>query len=61
MRTSIIANTTTNAGLKINVALDSKDYPTGIKVTDKAMESINLEKNDFHGEWNYTILSASNR
>ena len=57
----LIANTTTDAGLKINAALDSKDYPTGIRVTDKEMESINLEKNDFHGEWNYTILSSSKR
>jgi len=57
----LIANTTTDAGLKINASLDSKEYPTGIRVTDKEMESINLEKNDLSGEWNYTILSSSNR
>ena len=52
---NLIANTTTNAGLKIQAELDLKEYPTGIKVSDKKMAMINLEKNDFHGEWNYTI------
>ncbi len=52
---NLIANTTTNAGLKIQAALDTKKYPTGIKVPDKQMAMINLRKNDFHGEWNYTI------
>ncbi|MCP3888200.1 MAG: hypothetical protein GY702_04915 [Desulfobulbaceae bacterium] len=35
--------------------LDSKEYPTGIKVSDQEMADIKLEKNSFHGEWNYTI------
>ena len=55
---NLIANTTTNAGLKIKAALDEKEYPTGIKITDKELESINLNKNDFHGEWNYTIAPS---
>ena len=55
---NLIANTTTNAGLRIKAALDEKEYPTGIKITDKELKSINLEKNDFHGEWNYTISSS---
>ncbi|MBW6533744.1 MAG: hypothetical protein K0B11_22410, partial [Mariniphaga sp.] len=25
------------------------------KIKDEEMKSINLEKHDFHGEWNYTI------
>ncbi|KJU84479.1 hypothetical protein MBAV_003324 [Candidatus Magnetobacterium bavaricum] len=58
---NLIANTTTDAGLKINAALDAKEYPTGIKVSDKTMETINIEKNDFHGEWNYSIFPTSNR
>lgn len=52
---NLIANTTTEAGLRIKAVLDLKEYPTGIKITDKEMKTINLEKNDFHGEWNYTI------
>ena len=52
---NLIANTTTDAGLKIQAALDSKEYPTGIKISDKEMKALNLEKNAFHGEWNHTI------
>ena len=52
---NLIANTTTNAGLKIQSALDAKEYPTGIKISDKEMAAINLEKDSFHGEWNYMI------
>ena len=51
----LIANTTTNTGLTIQAALDTNEYPTGIKVSDKEMAGINLEKDSFHGEWNYTI------
>ena len=46
---NLVANTTTQAGLKINAALDSKKYPTGIKVSDQEMKDLNLDKNDFHG------------
>ena len=52
---NLIANTTTDTGLKIQATLDSKEYPTGIKISDKEIKAINLNKNDFHGEWNYTI------
>ena len=51
---NLIANTTTDTGLKIQATLDSKEYPTGIKISDKEIKAINLNKNDFHGEWNYT-------
>jgi hypothetical protein len=57
----LIANTTTEAGLKINAALDENEYPTGIKVTDKEMKNLNIEKEQFHGEWNYTVRSNKNR
>ena len=52
---NLIANTTTDAGLKIQAALDTQEYPTGIKLTKQEMATINLEQNSFHGEWNYTI------
>jgi transposase len=53
---SLIANTTTKAGLRIKAALDSGHYPTGINVTDDQMQELNLHPADFHGEdWNYTI------
>lgn len=53
---TLIANTTTKAGLRIKAALDSGHYPTGINVTDDQMQELNLHPADFHGEdWNYTI------
>jgi len=51
---NLIANTTT-AGLTIQAELDRGTYPTGIKVTDKQMESVHLFPADFHGDWNYSI------
>jgi transposase len=53
---NLIANTTTTTGLKVMAALDEGHYPTGIEITDEQFHSINLEKADFHGEWNYKIL-----
>jgi hypothetical protein len=55
---NLIANTTTDAGLKIQASLDSNEYPTGIKVSDKEMKRIKLKKHTFHGEWNYSINSS---
>ena len=52
---NLIGNTTTQAGLKIKAHLDKKKYKIGIKVSDKELAEINLEKNEFHGEWNYNI------
>ena len=52
----LIANTTTQAGLKIRAALDTGHYPTGLSVTDAELAALNLKRADFHGEWNYTLL-----
>ena len=52
---NLIANTTTQQGLKIQAEIDANSYPKGIKVTDAELENINLLKADFHGEWNYSI------
>lgn len=51
----LIGNTTTKTGLEIKVVLDETVYQKGIEVSDEQMENINLEKDAFHGEWNYTI------
>jgi hypothetical protein len=52
---NLIANTTTEKGLKIHAELDTGCYPTGIKVTDQELQDVALEPAVFHGEWNYTI------
>jgi len=53
---SLIGNTRTDTGLEIQAALDEREYPTGIKVTDKELSEVRIRRNEFHGEWNYTIL-----
>jgi len=52
---SLIAATTTRKGLKVRAQLDTNLYPKGIKVSDDEFASIRLTRDDFHGEWNYTI------
>ena len=53
---NLIAATKTSKGLKIMSRADLTEYPTKIKVSDAEMESINLIRNEFHGEWNYCIV-----
>ena len=53
---NLIANTATQTGLKIRAELDTGVYPTGIKVTDEELAAVNLKRDKFHGEWNYSIL-----
>lgn len=52
---NLIGNTTTKTGLTIRAILDDRTYKKGIKVSDEEMEAINLQKDNFHGEWNYII------
>jgi len=51
----LIGHTTTQTGLRVQAALDDRDYPTGIKVTDAELAEVQLTCEEFHGEWNYTI------
>jgi hypothetical protein len=51
----LIRSTTTKKGLRVRSALDCGIYPIGKKITDEEFSKINLTRNDFHGEWNYTI------
>jgi DDE family transposase len=56
---NLIGNTKTRAGLQVRAELDLNSYVTGIKVTDEELAAVNLKKDKFHGEWNYTILPRS--
>jgi hypothetical protein len=51
----LIARTTTAKGLKVTCRLDRRKYPTGRKITAKEMKCVNVERNKFHGDWNYVI------
>lgn len=50
-----IGATKTNNGLSIQTSVDANEYTKGIKIKDKEIESLALEREAFHGEWNYTL------
>jgi Rhodopirellula transposase DDE domain len=56
---NLIAATTTKAGLRVRAEVDPGQYPKGVKVSDKDLASIRIERDKFHGDWNYTILPHS--
>jgi hypothetical protein len=51
----LIAATTTTTGLTVACELDTHTYETGVKVTKAEMAALNLHRDAFHPEWNYTI------
>jgi hypothetical protein len=51
----LIARTTTAKGLQVRCRLDRRKYATGRRISDAAMKSLNLERQPFHGDWNYII------
>ena len=53
---NLIANTRTNAGLKIRAELDRGKYPTGIKISNLELAMLNLKLDSFHGDWNYSVM-----
>lgn len=52
---NLIASTTTEKGLIVQAKLDRTKYPAGRKVSDREIAEIDLRRDRFHGEWNYTI------
>jgi len=56
---NLISKTTTAKGLKVRCRLDRRKYPTGRKVTAEEMNEVNMKRDAFHGEWNYTIQPCS--
>jgi transposase len=51
----LISHTTTQEGLHVIAIKDSQTYPTGLSVTDAELQALNIVRDAFHGEWNYTI------
>ena len=52
---NLIGATKTKKGLIIQTSVDTNKYAKGIKITDKEIKSLALEREEFHGEWNYTL------
>ena len=56
---NLIAATTTSTGLEVYARLDQNDYPK-VEVTDAELAAVNLTRDAFHGEWNYSINPSNN-
>ncbi len=52
---SLIGATTPETGLSVKSVLAPCSYPAGRKVTDEEMATLRIQRDTFHGEWNYTI------
>jgi transposase len=55
----LISATSTKTGLKVRAQIDSNLYPSGLKVSDSQIAALHIERDPFHGEWNYKILPRS--
>ncbi len=52
---NLIASTKTRSGLRVRAELDTAEYPKGLIVSDATLSTINIERDAFHGDWNYCI------
>jgi transposase len=52
---NLIGATTTRAGLQVYARLDEGSYPRDVKVSAAGLAAVNIERDDFHPEWNYTV------
>jgi hypothetical protein len=50
-----IRTTTTDMGLKVRAFLNTKTYPTGVKISDERMKSLSIRNGRALPKWNYTI------
>jgi hypothetical protein len=44
---------------RIQAELNRGTYPTGMQVSDATLAAVRLERDAFHGDWNYTIAPQS--
>jgi hypothetical protein len=57
----LIGSTTTQTGLQVRSQLVSKQYPTNRKISDRELQTINIDKHPILPVWNYTISPRENR
>ncbi len=56
---NLIANTTTSEGLIVRAVLDKNEYEKGKKISDEEFTALMIEGEEFHPEWNYSIIPHS--
>ena len=52
---NLIANTTNRGGLVVRARLDRRSYPIGKTVSAQDLRELNIERDAFHGDWNYVL------
>lgn len=57
---NLIGNTSTREGLEVHAWLDEREYQKARKITDTQLLDVRIQRNKFHGEWNYSILPDTN-
>jgi len=50
-----IAATTTRTGLRVEAALDTGDYPTGVAISKQRFDAPPLRPHATRSAWNYTV------
>ena len=58
---SLIGNTTNRSGLVVRARLDRRKYPIGKKVSAKELRELRIERDTFHGDWNYVVKPRKDR
>lgn len=53
---NLIGSTRTTQGLRVKANLDTREYPLGVTVSKTEMDGLRIEREDFHGEWNYKFV-----
>lgn len=51
----LLSHTTTKEGLTVKAVVDKNTYPIKIKVSDEEFNALNIIRDEFHGDWNYSI------
>ena len=55
----LIGNPRTNSELKISAEIGTGIYEAGKEISDEELEKLNMIRDQFHGNWNYTIASRT--
>ena len=50
---NLIGSTRTRKGLRVKAQLDKNHDPTGVEITKADMKRLALQRDEFHGDWNY--------
>jgi hypothetical protein len=48
-----------SSSLRVRAKLDRRKYPKGVIVSKAEMESLELHRHEFHGDWNYELRPRS--